>query len=267
MAKTNFAKKNLEIIKNASLHDCYNEISDIFTKKYNMKMPSIADLFFGSGDLNVAYTSRYFAPNPELCDNSYIFIGPPVCKSIPDPTFPFDKLEGKKVIYISLGTVFNNTDDSIYQTFFDAFGDTNATVVMAAFKIDTSKFKIPSNFIVRNFVPQSDILKYATAAITHSGMNSTSDLIYYNVPFISIPIGSDQFFMANRCAELGAAICLDKNKLTPELVKSSLKEVVENPQYLRNIKKISDSFKSTGGYVQAVDEILNLIDKRSRVRA
>ena len=214
------------------------------------------DLFFCKGDLNIAYTSKYFISHIEYYDDSFIFIGPPIYDRKENIDFPFEKLKNKKVVYISLGTVFNNTNNKLYDIFFKTFTDENVVVVMTAYNIDISKFDIPKNFIVRNYVPQSEILKYTDVAITHAGMNSTSDLLYNNVPFVAIPIGADQPYMAARVSELGAAITLDKDKLTSDILKVSVEKVLEDPSYLENIRKISNSFKDAGGYKKAIEEIL-----------
>lgn len=68
----------------------------------------------------------------------------------------------------------------------------DAVIVMAAYNVDLSQFDIPKNFIVRNYVPQNEILKFTDAAVTHAGMNSISDLIYNNIPFVALPLGADQ---------------------------------------------------------------------------
>ena len=158
-------------------------------------------------------------------------------------------------MYISLGTVFNDTNDKFYDIFFKTFADVDVVVVMTAYNIDISKFKIPENFIVKNYVPQSEILKYADVAITHAGMNSASDLLYNNVPFVAIPIGADQPYMADRSSELGAAITLNKDTVTPKILKEAVRKVQTDPSYLENIKKISNSFKEAGGYKRALEEI------------
>lgn len=176
--------------------------------------------------------------------------------------FPFEKLEGKRVVYISLGTVFNNTDSNLYDIFFKTFANTDNIVVMAAYNVDLSQFDIPHNFIVRNYVPQSEVLKYTNVAITHAGMNSTSDLLYNNIPFVAIHIGADQPYMAKRAEELGATISLDKDNLTPEILRNSVEKVLTEPSYLENIKKISSSFKRAGGYKKAVEEIFKLKRKK-----
>ena len=100
------------------LNDRYHKFADRVYKQYHVKAPdSIFDLMFIKSDLNITYTSRYFSPNPENYDNSFIFIGPPIYDRKEQIDFPFEQLENKKVVYISLGTVFNDTNDNLYEYF------------------------------------------------------------------------------------------------------------------------------------------------------
>ncbi|EKQ57213.1 MULTISPECIES: macrolide family glycosyltransferase [unclassified Clostridium] len=253
-----------KLIKNHPAIDTYKKVSRQLKEAFNVEMShNIFGLFFNKGDINIAYTSKYFLAHPEYYDDSFKFIGPPIYDRKENLDFPFEKLEGKKVVYISLGTVFNNTDSNLYDIFFKTFGNTDEAVVMAAYNVDLSEFDIPNNFIVRNYVPQSEVLKYTDVAITHAGMNSTSDLLYNNVPFVAIPIGADQPYMAKRAEELGATISLDKDNITPEILRKSVEKVLTDPSYIENIKKISNSFKVSGGYKKAVEEIFRL--KREKV--
>lgn len=253
-----------KLIENHPVMNTYTKVSRQLKESYNVEMPhNIFELFFNKGDINIAYTSKYFVAHPEYYDDSFKFIGPPIYDRKENLDFPFEKLEGNKVVYISLGTVFNNTDSNLYDIFFKTFTDTDNIVVMAAYNLDLSKFDVPNNFIVRNYVPQSEVLKYTDVAITHAGMNSTSDLLYNNIPFVAIPIGADQPYMAKRAEELGATISLDKDNLTPKILRNSVEKVLTDPSYLENIKKISDSFKEGGGYKMAVKEIFKL--KREKI--
>lgn len=248
--------QNNELIKKHQATVTYQKLHERLLKEYGVNMPPMLDLFFNKGDLNIAYTSQYFISNIiENYDNSFVFIGPPIYDRKENIEFPFEKLKGKKVVYISLGTVFNNTSDALYDIFFKAFSDYDAIVVMTAFNIDTTKFQIPDNFIVKNYVPQTEILKYTDVAITHGGMNSTSDLLYNNIPFVTIPIGADQRYIAGRVTELGATISLDKNTLSPELLRDAIEKVTTENHYKECIERISDSFKTAGGYEKALIEI------------
>ncbi len=246
-------------IKEYVFTDKYIKLADSLNKIYKVKMPTnILHLLFIKGNLNIVYTSKFFLARPEHYDDSFIFIGPPIYDRKEVIDFPFEKLKDKKVVYISLGTVFNNTNDKLYDIFFKTFAELDAVVVMTAYNIDISKFHIPENFIVKNYVPQLEILKYTDVAITHAGMNSISDLLYNNVPFVAIPISADQPYMAARASELGATISLDKDNITPEILRTAIEKVQEDPSYLESMGKISKSFKEAGGYKQAVEEIFKL---------
>lgn len=242
------------------------ETIDGVMQTYNVSLPHHPlELMINKGDLNIIYTSEYFLGERDEYDDSFILVGPPVFAKQYDIDFPFELLKGKQVIYISLGTMFGNHSHQLNLVLFDAFRDTPFTVVMAAHGVDRSLYDVPHNFIIRDYVPQLDLLPYLSAAITHAGMNSIGDLLYHAVPFVSIPLGADQFYLANRAAELGATIVLDAAHITPEQVRQSVDEVITNPAYRYNGKMISDSFKEAGGYARAVAEIFKLKKKKEAI--
>jgi len=245
---------------NSEMIEEFKKVRENLIAKYKIEIPDdILKLMFNKGDLNIIYTSKYFIRNMNQYDESFIFIGPPVYKKKYTVDFPFEKIEGKKVIYISLGTIFSNHSADLNKMFFEAFAHTEDVVVMAANKVNLAEVEIPKNFIIRDYVPQLEILKHATVAITHGGMNSMGDLLYYNVPFISIPLGADQFFLSNRAEELGATIVLDSETITAATIKNSVEKILTIPSYIENSTKISDSFKNAGGYPKAAEEIFKLI--------
>lgn len=253
------AKSRQKITSNDFVMNKYREVSNRIKEKYGMEMPEIGDILFNKGDINFAYTSEYFVSHIENYDNTFKFIGPPVYNIEEDlGDFPYEEIKGKKVIYISLGTVFGSFNTSLYDIFFKAFKDVDAAIVMTAYNTDLSEFEIPKNFIIRNYISQREILKYAEVAVTHAGMNSTNDLLVNNIPFVAIPLGADQHYMASRSEELGACITLDKDKLTPEILRDAVNKILTESHYKENIKKINDSFRECGGYKRAAEEILRL---------
>ncbi|WP_348519735.1 glycosyltransferase [Bacillus sp. 166amftsu] len=92
-----------------------------------------------------------------------------------------------------MGTVFNQQPD-FYHTCFEAFRDSPVTVILAVGKCtDSNQFKnIPPNFRMYNYVPQLDILQHADLFITHGGMNSSSESLYFCVPMLVIPVMGEQ---------------------------------------------------------------------------
>ncbi|WP_236894658.1 macrolide family glycosyltransferase [Clostridium beijerinckii] len=246
-----------EILSSHNYVDFVNELQE----KYNIKFPSMVDRSGKKGMLNIVYTSKYFQPYSESFDESYKFIGSSVIDRKESIDFDLSNDEDKKVIYISLGTIFNNSIE-FYECCFKAFCNMNVKVIMSVGrKIDISMFKnIPSNFIVRNYVPQLEVLKYADVFITHGGMNSTNEGLYFNIPLILIPQSVDQPFVANRVAELGAGIVIEKNRITPEALNKCVAEILSDDNFRLNSEKIGESLREAGGYKVGVDEIIKLKD-------
>lgn len=249
-----FKPKIKEILNSPNYISFVNELQE----KYDIKFPNMSDRFSRKAMLNIVYTSKYFQPYGESFDESYKFIGPSIADR--KESIDFDLKNGnKKIAYISLGTIFNNSIE-FYENCFKAFDNMDIKVIMSVGKtIDINTFKhIPSNFIVSNYVPQLEILKCADVFITHGGMNSTNEGLYYDLPLILIPQSVDQPFVANRVAELGAGIVLEKNSITPETLKESMNKILSDISFKTNSEKIGKSLREAGGYKKGVDEIINL---------
>ena len=220
------------------------------------------DWIFNPGDLNLVYTSRLFAGDLPGFDDRFKFVGPPIHDRAETTDFPLERLAGRRVLYISLGTVFGNRSPALYAAFFAAYAHWDGIVVMSAYGVDTTAWRPPANFIVRPYVPQGEILKHAAAAITHAGMNSISDLLAAEVPFVCLPMGADQPALASRARELGATIVLDHATATAEQLSAAIARVTTEPSFRTNLRVIADSFRSAGGYPKAVDEVFALKQAR-----
>ena len=222
------------------------------------------DWIFNPGDLNLVYTSRRFAGDPPWADATFKFVGPPIHERTETTDFPLERLAGKRVLYISLGTVFGSRSLALYEAFFAAFARWDGVVVMTAYGVDTTAWRPPANFIVRPYVPQGAILRHATAAITHAGMNSISDLLAAEVPFVCLPMGADQPALASRAQALGATIVLDHASATAEQLEEAVRRVSSEPAFREGMHAIAESFRAAGGYPRAVEEIFEL-KRRHRI--
>ncbi len=241
----------------------FKKNSKYLEKIYNIKYPGVFQTIFNKGDLNIIFTSEYFQPDSDALDQSFKFVGPIITDRAELPDFPFESLKGHNVIFISMGTVFNNTLD-FYKKCFVAFKDENVKVVLSVGSIIpiTAIGEIPKNFIVRKYVPQLELLKYVNIFITHGGMNSVSEGLYNNIPLIVIPQFADQPAVAARVKELGAGVILNKENINPEILRQAVQEIFRYPSFAENSKKIGHSLRNAGGKKKAVDEILAFRDNK-----
>ena len=166
---------------------------------YAIPRPQLGSAFNNTAELNIVYSTKQFQLYPNAFDDSYKFVGPSIGSRPDDSTFPFDELENERIIYISLGTVFNDKPD-LYRLCLDAFVDLKYRVVMSVgSKIDIANLgTIPTNFIVKSFVPQLQLLQHAALFVTHGGMNSISEGCVAGVPFLMLPQAADQSSIARR---------------------------------------------------------------------
>lgn len=147
------------------------------------------------------------APEIARTESTYHFVGPSLYFKQEQTDFPFDQLEGKTVIYISLGTLHNDNIE-FYRKCIRAFQKTEyCTVLSVGFEIDIGKFvNLPGNVIVRRSVPQQKLLESVDVFITHAGMNGVNEAICNGIPMVLIPHQIEQKMVANRVVEMGMGI-------------------------------------------------------------
>lgn len=234
----------------------FQNLTEMVREKYDVEIHSPYEVFCNPAPLTIVYTTREFQPSSEEFDQTYKFVGPSISSRIMKENFDLAAIKGKSPIYISLGTVFNQAID-FYKLCFKAFGSTDHTVVMSiGEKTQISDLgEIPKNFIVKNYLPQTEVLKYTKLFITHGGMNSTHEGLYYGVPLIVIPQSADQPIIAGQVADIGAGIKLDMQSLTANQLGKAADHVLTHPSFHKAAANIRESFQKSGGYQQAVDEI------------
>ncbi|MBJ8029041.1 macrolide family glycosyltransferase [Bacillus cereus group sp. N21] len=236
-----------------------NDFQILTTKikeKYGVEITSPYEVFCNPALLTIVYTTREFQPFGEVFDQTYKFVGPSISTQSTKENFDFTTIKGKSPIYISLGTVFNQAID-FYKLCFKAFENTDHTVVISiGEKTQISDLgEIPKNFIVKNYVPQTEVLKYTKLFITHGGMNSTNEGLYYGIPLIVIPQSADQPVIAQQVANLESGITLQMQGLTASQLSETVDRVLRDPSFHKAVADIKESFQKSGGYQQAADEI------------
>ncbi len=233
-----------------------NQVGHRISQKYSVKQLDYMGYLSNTAQLNIVYTSRFFQPYVDSFDETYRFVGPLLGERSSKPDFPFELLSDPAPIYISLGTIFNQQND-FYRLCFQAFASSKHQVILsvgpntAIEQLGT----VPHNFIVRHFVPQLDVLQHASLFITHGGMNSVSEALYYGVPLLVIPHATDQHYVAKRVVQLGAGLQLKRNRVTASLLKHMASTLLGNPHFAQACQTIEASFRQAGGYMRAADEI------------
>jgi len=217
------------------------QIRRLREKGYPVK--GLLDIVQNDNDTNtIVYTSKYFQPCADTFSDRYRFIGP----SIRPITSPCAKT-AEKTVYISMGTVNQNRE--FYRNCIRALGQTDWQVIISM-GTNTERFdRLPENIQVYETVDQMAVLSIADAFITHCGMNSASEGLFFKVPLVLFPQTPEQGAVARRVAELGAGVRL--KTISEEDVMDALKKVLYEPGYKASATKVSDSFHACGGAKEA----------------
>ena len=217
------------------------QIRRLREKGYPVK--GLLDIVQNDNETNtIVYTSKYFQPCADTFSDRYHFIGP----SIRPITKPFEKT-AEKTVYISMGTVNQNRE--FYRNCVHALGQTDWQVIISM-GTNTEHFdNLPENIQIYETVDQMAVLSIADAFITHCGMNSASEGLFYQVPLVLFPQTPEQGAVAKRTEELGAGIMLES--ISEENILHALTEVLTNQTYKDNTIRISDSFHACGGVAEA----------------
>ena len=192
-------------------------------------------------------TTKMFQTEARKLDDSFFFIGPPFYERPIDNTFNFKKDEGKKLIYVSFGITFNESID-LYKMCIEAFGNSKEFQVIMSIGKKNNKQElgdIPENISVYNYLPQLQVLAMADVFISHGGNNSISEaLSQFHLPMIVIPAVFAQEENAKVIEKYEAGIVLDKDDLSPEVLKETVETYLANKEkYLKGVDKIVQSFK------------------------
>ena len=160
-----------------------------------------------------------------------------------------------------MGTV-NNDMMPFYKSCISALGNTDYQVIMSVGNlVSQDDFGLlPENISVYPAVDQIAVLEKADAFISHAGMNSVSESLYFGVPLVMLPQTAEQKGVAERVSELGAGIKRDMADATSVL--GAVNEIICNSTYKVNAEKIAVGFKSCPGAKGAADKIIEASKKK-----
>lgn len=227
------------------------QIKRLQSKGYPVK--NILDIIGNDDNTHtIVYTSPEFQPCSETFSEKYAFVGPSICPAS-------EKIEKKrdKLIYISMGTV-NNDMMPFYKSCISALANTDYQVIMSVGNlVSTRDFgKLPENIAVYSHVDQIAVLEKADVFVSHCGMNSVSESLYFEVPLVMLPQTPEQKGVAERVSQLGAGVKLDKLDATSIL--SAINEILSIDTYKQNAEKIAEGFKNSSGAKGAADKIIKV---------
>jgi MGT family glycosyltransferase len=175
--------------------------------------------------------------------------------------FPFERLNGKPLVYASLGTLQNQRPE-IFECIAKSCSSLDVQLVISLGNPHAELLDLPGHPIVVPFAPHQKLIELAAVVVTHAGMNTVLTALGCGIPLIAIPITNEQPGIAARLVRTQAGKMLQLKDLNEIVLRQAISEVLTEPSYRHNAQRLQQSIQASGGVKQAVD----IIEKAAQTR-
>lgn len=187
---------------------------------------------------------------------SFHYAGPlrrPVRETIP---FPWEKLDGRRLVYASLGTLQNARAET-FRCFIEACRGLDVQLLMThGGGLDAATAaELGQKAVVVSYAPQLEVLERASLTLTHAGLNTVLDSLSCGVPMVAMPITFEQPAIARRIEWCGAGRSVPFSRVSTGRLREAIKDVLADGAYRRNAERVGESIREAGGVRRAADLI------------
>lgn len=185
-------------------------------------------------------TMHYVGPLHDLCVR-------------PDVPFDFSRLDGRPLVYASMGSLQNKITHA-FETIAKATAGLDAQVVLSFGSADAHLPRdLPGSPITVPYAPQLDLIERASVVITHAGMNTVMESLACGVPMVAIPVTNDQPGVAARISWTRTGEVLPFGKLCEDRLRPLVRRVLEDGTYRENARRMQRAIQAGGGVSRAAD--------------
>lgn len=195
------------------------EVSRRFTDQWNAAAreldPSASDIpdaFASHGDLVLYNYPAELADGDGRALPAHAFLGSTRRDEAADPEVERWLADDEPFVYVSFGSFLSVRDDVLARVA-EALRTLGLRAAIATGATEPAALgRIPSNWLVRGFLPQVRLLGRAAAGVTHGGNNSVTEAVGQGVPLVVLPFSTDQFAGAAAIERTGLGRALDPNR-------------------------------------------------------
>jgi zeaxanthin glucosyltransferase len=204
--------------------------------------------------------AKFDFPRREL-PASFHYTGPFIDpEARPEAPFPWEQLDGRPLVYASLGTLQNGLS-TVFRIIAEACAPLGVQLVMGLGSglLLEDLGDMPGSLLVLSCVPQLQLLERAQLMVTHAGMNSALECLSCGVPMVAIPIAHDQPNIAQRIAWTGTGKVVPLETLTVVRLRNAVRGVLADPSYRSAALRFQQDIQQANGLDHAADLVEHVI--------
>jgi zeaxanthin glucosyltransferase len=166
--------------------------------------------------------------------------------------FPWERLDGRPLIYASLGTLQNGRPE-VFAEIAQACASLEVQLVISLGNPTSGPLDLPGDPIVVAYAPHQELIEQSTLVISHAGLNTTLTALGCGVPVLAIPITNEQPGIAARLVACGAGRVLPVQRLAVKTLRAMVIEMLHNPGYREQAQRLQAENQAAGGVMAAAD--------------
>lgn len=179
--------------------------------------------------------------------------------------FPWDALDGRPLVYASLGTLQNRLRP-VFRAILDGCAALPVRVVLSLGRAAAEwDGPVPANAVVVPFAPQLTLLGRASVLVTHAGLNTVLEGLARGLPMLCLPVTNDQPGVAARVEWLGAGEVLRPSRATAPRVRELVGRLLSERKYREAAGKCRDLLRAAPGVARAADIVDEALRTGKRV--
>ncbi|MGW0672217.1 macrolide family glycosyltransferase [Streptomyces sp. NPDC002746] len=214
-------------------------------------------------DANLVFLPRRFQPAEETFDERFAFVGACLGDRAEDTLWkpPGD---GRPLLLVSMGSFSFDYQKESLLGWVEAFADSEWQVVVSAGALADSDDlpAMPDNVQLHRWVPQLTVLEHADAFVSHGGMNSVMEAMYFGTPVVAVPHMPEQRLVADRLQDLGLGVHLPQAEATGERVRAEVDRIVRDGRTRAEVGALSRAMRAVDGPVLAADYVEKVAARR-----
>jgi zeaxanthin glucosyltransferase len=225
-----------------------NETLNRYRKQWKLSLIHQPDDSF-SQTAQIAQMPREFDFPRRRLPATFQYLGPWFDRALPETPFPFEKLDGRPLIYGSIGTL-QSANSHYFRMMAEACAELDAQLILTG----AATCDLPGKPLIVQYAPQIELLSRAAVTITHAGMNTMQQSLYFGVPPVAIPLAHDQPAIAARLARTGAGIVIPPKKLTVNRLREAVRALLQPASEFRTqARLLQEASRAAGGVERAAD--------------
>jgi UDP:flavonoid glycosyltransferase YjiC (YdhE family) len=189
--------------------------------------------------------------------------------------FPWERLDpDRPLIFCTLGSHCEDYKESVpfFRAVIDAMRqkpDWQLLLAMGNPHVDPGEFQpVPPNVLLVSWAPQLAILQKASIMMTHGGLGTIKESIFFGVPMIVFPVAWDQPKNAERVVHHGLGVQGSITDISARQVVHLIDQIAGDPSFkarAQSMSRIFQEIESRGAGAELIEKLVAAAQKNRQV--